>query len=146
MSNRGEIGKQVTVCEVTAAHRGPCGGRLRTAAGGAPAKLFQRCPTLCALWTGPPGSSVHGILQARILVMGGHCHALLQGTFLDSSWKDSLVKQVGKGSQPLSGAAAPMEQLGPHPGSACPTVGDSIQNILGSPTQSRHLAPSKEMV
>ena len=28
----------------------------------------------------PPGSSVHGILQARILGVGGH--ALLQGTFL----------------------------------------------------------------
>jgi len=95
----------------------------------------------------PPGSSVHGILQASILMGGvGVCHALLQGTFLDSSWMDSLIKQVGKGSQPLSGAAASLEQLGPHPGSACPTVGDSIQNILGSPTQSRHLAPSQEMV
>ena len=43
------------------------------------AKSLQSCLTLC----GPvdcslPGSSVHGILQARIL----GCHALLQGFFL----------------------------------------------------------------
>ena len=32
------------------------------------AKLFQLCPTLCdPLNCSPPGSSVHGILQARIL-------------------------------------------------------------------------------
>ena len=32
------------------------------------AKLFQSCPTLCySMDCSPPGSSVHGILQARIL-------------------------------------------------------------------------------
>ena len=32
------------------------------------AKLLQSCPTLCnPLDCSPPGSSVHGILQARIL-------------------------------------------------------------------------------
>ena len=32
------------------------------------AKLLQACPTLCnAMDCSPPGSSVHGILQARIL-------------------------------------------------------------------------------
>ena len=32
------------------------------------AKLLQSCPTLCnPMDSGPPGSSVHGILQARIL-------------------------------------------------------------------------------
>ena len=32
------------------------------------AKLFHSCPTLCDPMTcSPPGSSVHGILQARIL-------------------------------------------------------------------------------
>ena len=30
-----------------------------------PAKLLQSCPTV-TLWTSPPGSSVHGILQASI--------------------------------------------------------------------------------
>ena len=31
-------------------------------------KLLQKCPTLCDLMDcSPPGSSVHGILQARIL-------------------------------------------------------------------------------
>ena len=35
------------------------------------AKLLQSCPTLCYLTDcGPPGSSVHGILQARILEWG----------------------------------------------------------------------------
>ena len=33
-----------------------------------PSKLLQSCPTLCdPMDYGPPGSSVHGILQARIL-------------------------------------------------------------------------------
>ena len=33
-----------------------------------PAKLLQLCPTLCyPMDCSPPGSSVHGILQARIL-------------------------------------------------------------------------------
>ena len=32
------------------------------------AKLLQLCPTLCdSMDCSPPGSSVHGILQARIL-------------------------------------------------------------------------------
>ena len=31
------------------------------------AKLLQSFLTLCYLWTSPPGSSVHGTLQARIL-------------------------------------------------------------------------------
>ena len=34
----------------------------------AAAKLLQSCPTLCNPIDGsPPGSSIHGILQARIL-------------------------------------------------------------------------------
>ena len=45
------------------------------------AKLLQLCPTLCdSMDCSPPGSSVHGILQARILD-GVACHALLQGVF-----------------------------------------------------------------
>ena len=44
------------------------------------AKLVQSYPTLCDLMVcSPPGSSVHGILQAKI---GVGCHALLQGIFL----------------------------------------------------------------
>ena len=43
--------------------------------------VIQSCPTLCDLMDcSLPISSVHGILQARILVMG--CHFLLQGIFL----------------------------------------------------------------
>ena len=38
------------------------------------------CPTLCnPMDCGPPGSSVHGMLQARILDLGSH--SLLQGIF-----------------------------------------------------------------
>ena len=43
------------------------------------AKLLQSCPTLCdPMDCSPPGSSVHGISQARILV---GCHFLLQEIF-----------------------------------------------------------------
>ena len=43
--------------------------------------VTQSCPTLCnPMDCNPPGSSVHGILQARILE--GSCHALPQGVFL----------------------------------------------------------------
>ena len=42
------------------------------------AKLLQLCLTLCdPMDSGPPGSWVHGILQATV-----GCHALLQGIFL----------------------------------------------------------------
>ena len=41
----------------------------------------QSCLSLCdPMDCSPPDSSVHGILQARILVVG--CHSLLQGVFL----------------------------------------------------------------
>ena len=42
-------------------------------------ELLQSCPALCdPMDYSPPGSSVHGILQARILE---NCHSLLQGIF-----------------------------------------------------------------
>ena len=42
--------------------------------------VTESCPALCdPRDCSPPGSSVHGILQARILGVG--CHALLQGIF-----------------------------------------------------------------
>ena len=42
--------------------------------------VAQACPTLFATpWTSPPGSSVHGISQARILKR--LAHFLLQGIF-----------------------------------------------------------------
>ena len=45
--------------------------------------VAQSCLTLCdPMDCSPPGSSVLGILQARILEWGVGCHALLQGTFL----------------------------------------------------------------
>ena len=45
------------------------------------AKSFQSCPALCdSMDCGPPGSSVHGILQTKNTGVG--CHILLQGIFL----------------------------------------------------------------
>ena len=42
-------------------------------------KVLQSCPALCdPMDCSPPGSSVHGILQARVLE---NCHSLLQGIF-----------------------------------------------------------------
>ena len=44
------------------------------------AKSLRSCLTLCnPMNCSPPGSSVHGILQARMLELG--CHAPLQGIF-----------------------------------------------------------------
>ena len=47
------------------------------------AKKLQSCPTLCdSMDHSPAGSSVHGILQARILEwLGVGYQALLQGIF-----------------------------------------------------------------
>ena len=43
-------------------------------------EVSQSCPTLCdPMDCSPPGFSVHGILQARVLEWG--CHCLLQGIF-----------------------------------------------------------------
>ena len=50
----------------------------------------QLCPTLCdPMDCSPPGSSVHGFLQARIQEMG--CHPLLQGIFLTWGSKSCLL-------------------------------------------------------
>ena len=58
-SNWKERCKTVTVCRL---HGNIC------AATAAAAKLLQSCPTLCnPIDSSPPGSSVHGIFQARIL-------------------------------------------------------------------------------
>ena len=54
------------------------------------AKLLQSCLTLCnPMDCGPPGSSVHGILQARILEWDSH--ALLQGIFLTQGSNPCLL-------------------------------------------------------
>ena len=51
-------------------------------------KSFQSCPTLCdPMDCGPPGSSIHGILQARIL----DWVALLQGIFQTQGSNLSLL-------------------------------------------------------
>ena len=68
----------------------------------------QSCPTLCdPMDCSPPGSSVHGILQARVLECvaisfsrgsswprggtGVGCHFLLQGIFLTQGWNPGLL-------------------------------------------------------
>ena len=44
---------------------------VAAAAAAAAAKSFQSCPTLCDPIDGsPPGSSIHGIFQARVLEWG----------------------------------------------------------------------------
>ena len=49
------------------------------------------CPTFCnPIDCSPPGSSVHGILQARILEWVG-CHSLLQGIFPAPGSNPSLL-------------------------------------------------------
>ena len=53
------------------------------------AKLLQSCLTLCDLMDcSPPGSSVHGILHARIRV---GCHDLLLGIFLTQGLNPHLL-------------------------------------------------------
>ena len=54
------------------------------------AKLLQSCPTLCHPLCSPPGPSVHGILQARILE-GMGCQALLRGIFLTQGSNPCLL-------------------------------------------------------
>jgi len=52
--------------------------------------MAQSCPTLCnPMDYNPPGSSAHGILQARINKVG--CHSLLQGIFPTQGWNLSLL-------------------------------------------------------
>ena len=49
--------------------------------------VIQSCPTLCkSMDCSPPGSSVHGILRARV-----GCHFLLQGIFPTQGWNLGLM-------------------------------------------------------
>ena len=55
--------------------------------------VSKLCPPLCdPMACSPPGSSAHGILQARILE--GGCHFLLQGIFLTQGSNPHLYWQV----------------------------------------------------
>ena len=48
----------------------------------AAAKLLQSCPTLCDPRDGsPPGSSIHGILQAKVLEWGAIAFSVAQVTW-----------------------------------------------------------------
>ena len=54
--------------------------------------VSQSCLTLCELMDcNPPDSSVHGILQARILQASMGSHSLLQGIFLTQGWNPGLL-------------------------------------------------------
>ena len=60
-----------------------------SAAAAAAAKSLQSCPTLCNPIEGsPPGSSIHGVFQARVLEC---CHCLLQ------TYKCKCIFIVNKG-------------------------------------------------
>ena len=62
---------------------GDCDRHIYTAAAAAGAKSLQSCPTLCdPIDSSPPGSSIHGIFQARVLEWGaisfsGHTHTTM---------------------------------------------------------------------
>ena len=73
--------------------------------------IAQSCPTLCnPIDCSPPGSSVHGILQARILEWG--CHALLQGIFPTQGSNPHLLHLLHwqAGSLPLAPPGKPIPQ------------------------------------
>ena len=54
-----------------------------TAAAAAAAKSLQLCPTLCDPTDGsPPGSSIHGIFQARVLEWSAIAFSPRRSTFL----------------------------------------------------------------
>ena len=60
----------------------------------AAAKLLQSCPILCDPIDGsPPGSSVHGMLQARILEQVAISSS---GDLLDPGIKPTYVSYVGR--------------------------------------------------
>ena len=72
-------------------------------------KLPQLCPILCdPMDCSPPGSSVHGIFQARILGVGGH--AVLQGDLPDPGIELESLR-----SPALAGSSLPLVPPGkPH--------------------------------
>ena len=80
------------------------------------AKLLQSCPALCdPMNCGLPGSSVHEILQARILE-GVGSHALLWGIFLIQRLNQHLLCLLRwqAGSLPLSPPGKPKHPLRWH--------------------------------
>ena len=75
------------------------------------AKLLQSCPTLCnPMDCSLPGSSVHGILQARILEWVG-CHALLQGIFLTHGLWDLPDPGIEPASSALQADSLQLSQI-----------------------------------
>ena len=78
--------------------------------------LLQMCLTLCnPMDCSPPGSSVHGISQARILEQVDH--ALLQGIFPTQGLNTRLLCLLHwqTGSLPLAPPGKPKEGLGRVP-------------------------------
>ena len=73
------------------------------------AKLFQLCPTLCNLMDySPPGSSVHGILQARRLEQA--VGAFLQGIFHTQGSNPHLLHISCTGRQVLYHLRSPFKR------------------------------------
>ena len=79
----------------------------------AAAKSLQSCPTLCDPIEGsPPGSSVHGIFQARVLEWGAIAFSVILLGFPHSSvGKESTCNAGDPGSIPGSGRS-PGEGIG----------------------------------
>ena len=69
---------------LSAASPSPCPHQMR---GAAAAKSLQSCPTLCdPIDCSPPGSSVHGIFQARVLEWGVIAFSRAFPSPLQNSW------------------------------------------------------------
>ena len=67
--------------------------------------VTQSCPTLCnPTDCSPPGSSVHGILQARNTGVG--CHALLQGIFPTQASNPRLQKFLASAGRFFTASAS----------------------------------------
>ena len=59
----------------------------------AAAKSLQPCPTLCDPRDGsPPGSSIHGIFQARVLEWGAIAFSIITHYYLGKKKKDPILK------------------------------------------------------
>ena len=89
-------------------------------------KLPQSCPTFCdPMDNSPPDSSVHGILQARILE---NCHSLLHGIFPTQGSNLCLLRllQWQVGSLPLVPPVIPVVSGCVHVCCVSSVVSDSV--------------------
>ena len=64
---------------------------LRYTDAAAAAKLLQLCPTLCdPIDSSPPGSSIHGIFQARVMEWGAIAFSVMYSAYKLNNQGDSV--------------------------------------------------------